>query len=290
MAVNFPLSLDSLSNPSSGDKLDNPSHSIQHGDANDILEALETKLGIGASPAGSATAGFPLVHSSGGTTAWAQVGYEGITSGTATSGQVLTAGTATGTTTWTTPIDGGLIQIIPSAVTVTGAGSSGSVSATGAVTFGTATSIYVANTFSSTYENYRIVINITGVSTQMDILMRLNASGTDNTSAVYSRGGVFNYINSTPTALASVGDTKWQLGFVNSGTGSKNAFGIDVFRPNIVAETTAASLGVWNNNVTFAGFFCGYLHDSAASFNGFTVSPNTGTINSGTIRIYGYRN
>jgi hypothetical protein len=100
MAVNFPLSLDSLSNPSSGDKLDNPSHSTQHGDANDILEALETKLGIGASPAGSATAGFPLVHSSGGTTAWAQVGYEGITSGTATSGQVLTAGTATGTAIW----------------------------------------------------------------------------------------------------------------------------------------------------------------------------------------------
>ncbi len=102
MAINFPLSLDSLSNPSSGNKLDNPSHSSQHGDANDILEALETKLGIGASSAGSATAGFPLVHSSGGTTAWAQVGYEGITSGTATSGQVLTA-QGGGTALWASP-------------------------------------------------------------------------------------------------------------------------------------------------------------------------------------------
>jgi hypothetical protein len=112
MAINFPLSLDSLSNPSSGDKLDNPSHSTQHGDANDILEALETKLGIGASPAGSATAGFPLVHSSGGTTAWAQVGYEGITSGTASSGQVLTAGTAIGTAIWSTPTTSKVIQIV----------------------------------------------------------------------------------------------------------------------------------------------------------------------------------
>ena len=100
MASNFPTSLDSFTNPLSGDKLDSPSHSTQHADANDAIEGLETKIGIGASPAGSAIAGYAFVHSSGGTTAWSQVGYEGITSGTATSGQVLTAGTATGTAIW----------------------------------------------------------------------------------------------------------------------------------------------------------------------------------------------
>jgi hypothetical protein len=184
----------------------------------------------------------------------------------------------------------GLSLITPTSIATTGGSATSSISSTGAVSFTSASAISLNGVFSSAYENYKIVINITGVSTQMDILMRLNNNGTDNTSGVYSRGGVYNYINGTPTALASVGDTKWQLGFVNSGTGSKNAFGIDVFRPNIVAETTAASLGVWNNNVTFAGFFCGYLHDSAASFNGFTVYPNTGTINSGTIRVYGYKN
>ena len=183
---------------------------------------------------------------------------------------------------------GGLAKIVPTSVAV-GSGS-GSVDSNGAVTFSGVSSITLNGCFSSTYENYKIIVNITGVSTQMDILMRLSVSGTDNSSAVYSRGGVYNYINSTPTALASVGDTKWQLGFVNSGTGSKNAFSIDVYRPNIVAETTASALGVWNNNVTFAGFFCGYLHDSATSFNGFTVYPNTGTISSGTIRVYGYNN
>jgi hypothetical protein len=111
MASNFPTSLDSFTNPLSGDKLDSPSHSTQHADANDAIEGLETKIGIGASPAGSATAGFPLVHSSGGTTAWSQVGYEGITSGTATSGQVLTAGTAIGTTIWATSSTSKVIQI-----------------------------------------------------------------------------------------------------------------------------------------------------------------------------------
>lgn len=259
MAISFPTSLDNFSNPASTDSLNTPSHSLQHTDLNDAVEAMQRKVGIGTAVATSASAG-----------------------------QVLTI-SAAGTSTWSTPTVPALVQIVPTSVTVAGVGSSGSVSATGAVTFGTATSISIANTFSSDYENYRIVINITGVSTQMDVLMRLSNNGTDNSGAVYSRGGVFNYINSTPTALASVGDTKWQLGFVNSGTGSKNAFSIDMYRPNVVAETTASSLGVWNNNVTFAGFFVGYLHDSTASFNGFTVYPNTGTINSGTIRIYGYR-
>jgi hypothetical protein len=73
VAISFPTSLDNFSNPASTDSLNTPSHSLQHTDLNDAVEALEAKLGIGASPAGSAT-----------------------------SGQVLTAGTA-GTTTWQTP-------------------------------------------------------------------------------------------------------------------------------------------------------------------------------------------
>jgi hypothetical protein len=73
VASNFPTSLDNFTNPSSGNTLDSPSHSLQHSDINDAVEAIEAKLGIGASPAGSAT-----------------------------SGQVLTAGTA-GTSTWSTP-------------------------------------------------------------------------------------------------------------------------------------------------------------------------------------------
>ena len=68
--ANYPTSLDSLTNPTGTDSLDSPSHSLQHANANDILEALETKVGIGASPAGSATAGYVLTASTGGTTTW----------------------------------------------------------------------------------------------------------------------------------------------------------------------------------------------------------------------------
>ena len=49
MATNFPTTLDSLSNPSSGNTLNSPSHSSQHANANDAIEALEAKVGADSS-------------------------------------------------------------------------------------------------------------------------------------------------------------------------------------------------------------------------------------------------
>jgi|SRR3990172_2234407 len=47
--VSYPTSLDTLTNPGTTDPLNSPSHAGQHSDANDILEALEAKVGIDAS-------------------------------------------------------------------------------------------------------------------------------------------------------------------------------------------------------------------------------------------------
>lgn len=44
--VNYPTSLDTLTNPVSTDITTVVDHATQHANANDILEALEAKLGI----------------------------------------------------------------------------------------------------------------------------------------------------------------------------------------------------------------------------------------------------
>jgi hypothetical protein len=49
MSTNFPTTIDSLTNPLSTDTLDSPSHSDQHSDLNDAVEALETKVGADSS-------------------------------------------------------------------------------------------------------------------------------------------------------------------------------------------------------------------------------------------------
>jgi microcystin-dependent protein len=49
MSTNFPTSLDALTNPSAGNTLNSPSHSTQHANSNDAIEALQTKVGVNSS-------------------------------------------------------------------------------------------------------------------------------------------------------------------------------------------------------------------------------------------------
>jgi hypothetical protein len=128
MATNYPGSLDSLTNPNSSDKLDNPSHSTQHANANDAIEAVEVKLGIGASSAGSASANQVLMAQSGGTTSWSNI--------TSITNAIISGGTVTD-----------FISISPiltapeEAINIVATASSGTVDAalkTSGVTFATA--------------------------------------------------------------------------------------------------------------------------------------------------------
>jgi hypothetical protein len=49
MTTSFPTGLDALTNPTAGDSLSSPSHSAQHANANDAIEALQAKVGVDGS-------------------------------------------------------------------------------------------------------------------------------------------------------------------------------------------------------------------------------------------------
>jgi len=59
MATNYPTSLDTFTNPSAGDSLNSPSHSAQHANINDAVEAVQAKLGVGAGTIGEWTSYTP---------------------------------------------------------------------------------------------------------------------------------------------------------------------------------------------------------------------------------------
>lgn len=52
MATNFPTSVDNFTNPTANDSLNLPSHSTQHANANDAIEAIEGYLLTGAGKSG----------------------------------------------------------------------------------------------------------------------------------------------------------------------------------------------------------------------------------------------
>jgi len=71
MATNFPGSLDTFTNPTSTDPVTSPSHADQHADANDAIEAVEAKVGTGAT---TPTSGDILLGDGVGTSAWTALG------------------------------------------------------------------------------------------------------------------------------------------------------------------------------------------------------------------------
>lgn len=93
MSTNFPTSADTLTNPTSGDNLSSPDHATQHANANDAIEAIETKLGTGASNQTPASSKF-LVGTGAGTSDWSKTVPSGTVVGD-TDSQTLTNKTLT---------------------------------------------------------------------------------------------------------------------------------------------------------------------------------------------------
>jgi hypothetical protein len=241
VAINFPTSLDNFTNPSSGNTLDSPSHSLQHSDINDAVEAMQRKVGVGTAVAGSASAG-----------------------------QVLTI-SAAGTSTWSTPTPGGLVLLTTA-------------------TFSGVTSVSAPNNiFTSTYANYRIVLDLTSVAADADMAIRLRASGSDNVTSNYATSvAYFTTTNTLSGYSANSGQTAWQIFPTDAGTNNHSySVSIDLYRPQEAQLTTATLLA---NGITFTGtiasFFGGNLFNATTQFDSLSFL-NAGNI-AGRYSIYGY--
>jgi len=92
--ANYPTSLDTLTNPSSSDTMMAVDHASQHANVNDAVEALEAKLGIGAS---TAVSGKLLIGTGVGQSAWSKDAPAGTIVGD-TDSQTLTNKTLTSPT------------------------------------------------------------------------------------------------------------------------------------------------------------------------------------------------
>lgn len=86
MTTAFPTALDTLSNPTGVQNLNNPDHAAQHANINDAMEAVQAKLGIGAS---TPTSGNLLVGTGVGSATWSKAAPTGTIVGT-TDSQTLT--------------------------------------------------------------------------------------------------------------------------------------------------------------------------------------------------------
>ena len=194
-----------------------------------------------------------------------------------TSGSVGIAYGGTGVTT-----GAGITAIIPTSATT------GSVSATGTVTWTGQTSISINGAFTSAYTRYRIFVDFT--TTNMgasNTTWVLRASGTNNTTSNYSYNG-YRFIDWAAAQLNASAGANWLFIDSNSQTGTSYLQGyIDIMYPQ---QTSRTYMNIVSNLYGAAGFdgstYLAGMFNGTTSFDGFTITFSASS--TGTIKIYGY--
>ena len=174
----------------------------------------------------------------------------------------------------------GLIMIRPTSVAGTGVTLSN-----GKVSFSAASTISVNGCFSSSYDNYRIVISTTAGSTSALFQMRMRAAGTDASGAsTYSYSLLQSASSGSWIVLDfSSGTTSHTVGYKQ--TANRASSSIDVYGPFEATQTGLSITGHYAS-VPYTG---GGYHTVASSYDGFSILAATGDM-TGSLRVYGYRN
>lgn len=141
-------------------------------------------------------------------------------------------------------------------------------------------SVTVSSVFSSTFDSYKILY--TGGTGTSGAWLFFNLNGTPQ-----GWYGNLYYANFASGSVATVGmSNATNCNYVGGCISSTFDANIELRGPNTTTPTFLNSPFIDANN---AGQTVGCLANTT-SYTGFTLTPNTGTLTGGTIRVYGYRN
>lgn len=144
-----------------------------------------------------------------------------------------------------------------------------------------ASSAVVSDVFSSEFDNYRIIIsNVDFSAGSQDVKMTLGSTATG-----YYGTQEYNFPSTSTTGKIYLSNAAY-FGVAFSGTNNDTSVSIELHSPYLSAYTTCTCH--WQGN-QYSGYFLGSL-DNTTSYTAFTITPNSGTMTGGTIRVYGYRN
>jgi hypothetical protein len=155
-------------------------------------------------------------------------------------------------------------------------------------TFTTSSAVNINSCFSSSYQNYRVIVDVTSASASAtQLAVKFRASGTDSSSDYYSWGMEPNAGSDTVFVARGANISNGIVGYQGA-NGTKA--GMDVFAPFASTRTffTTNYSSITAAPLNIVGFSNG-CHNVSSSYDGISIIAASGTI-TGTIRIYGYAN
>jgi hypothetical protein len=133
------------------------------------------------------------------------------------------------------------------------------------------------NVFSSTYDNYQIVLRLVG-TTSIALRARLRVSGSDNSTASSYTSQEVRGSSTTAAAFQTI-DSFFQIGYASD---EPSNFNLTFFKPFVAVKTSFIGLGGRLDRMAAINGF----HNQTTSYDGITIIPESSTI-TGDISVYG---
>ena len=156
-------------------------------------------------------------------------------------------------------------------------------------TYGTTTALNFDNVFTSSYENYRVVVGNMRLSAITGPVIRMRVGGVNNSAASYFYAQVGLYYNGTAANNNGASVTEWNTGAYCDASGlGFSTLAFDIFGPAITQRTIihTTATGLAGSAYMRLG---GGLHDNTSAFDGFTIYPFAGGTMGTRVSVYGYR-
>jgi hypothetical protein len=150
-------------------------------------------------------------------------------------------------------------------------------------------SIQINNCFSLGFDNYQVVLSGFTFSTGAGLNMRIGTSASNTNYYFGSTQGSGSYSGTAVFGNSLANTSSFETGCTSDNVGKAGAF-INLQNPYNPLNTTYQSIGSdARTGGAGARILTGFLNNST-SYSGLYFAPTAGTISTGTVRIYGYRN
>jgi hypothetical protein len=136
------------------------------------------------------------------------------------------------------------------------------------------------NVFSSTYDNYKVLIT-TDCNSDTDFAIRFRVGGSDNSTA---SSYILQRTSGASTTVSSIRQTNNYFAGINVFNADINALDFTLYRPFLTKPTLLTGQTQYGLNSAINVSFAGQ-HNQSTSYDGFTFYGATFT---GTISIYGF--
>ena len=167
--------------------------------------------------------------------------------------------------------------------------SSGALTLVSTTSFSAVSSQSFNNVFSSTYTNYKVMMNF-HTSGGATTSFRFRAAGSDLTAANYSGGQyIFNNVNNAGSANWSTSQDSTAtliLNNYNNTSGVPTGIDMTVYDPMSTSGRKNYSANVVTSNIYYGLSWGMYYGSTSTAFDGFSLIMTSGTM-TGSVSVYG---